>query len=234
VKITRVKHSLQALLDPESLAWKAATPQDFPLHATPLNGNPMIKRVSPFMEKRTDHGTVKKLQACGIHNGEILAIRLAWNSGKNDQLIDLDQFVDGVAVMFPLTPNANAFTMGAEGDPVNAWYWKANLTEIAFDVIAEGYGTSSRRGGRDSPVRAAATHRDGRWDVVLARPMNTTSGDRSGSIIGSDATVSPPGHVRLAPGNPTRLAFAVWDGGNEERAGMKSFSGNFVAVEVEE
>jgi DMSO reductase family type II enzyme heme b subunit len=64
--------------------------------------------------------------------------------------------------------------------------------------------------------------------------MNTTSGDRSGSIIGSDATVSPPGHVRLAPGKPTRLAFAVWDGGNEERAGMKAFSGNFVAVEVEE
>ena len=42
-------------------------------------------------------------------------------------MIDLDSFVDGVAVMFPTVSGASAVTMGATGKPVNAWYWKALL-----------------------------------------------------------------------------------------------------------
>lgn len=40
-------------------------------------------------------------------------------------------------------------------------------------------------------------------------------------------------HARFTPGEPTKLAFGVWDGGNRERAGRKSFSGDFVLVTVD-
>lgn len=183
---------------------------------TPLNGNPAIKRISPFIEKSTDHGVITSLDAAAVHNGEALAFRLSWQSGKHDQIADLDQFVDGVAVMFPLTAGASAFTMGAPGDPVNAWYWKANLERDAYDVVAEGYGTSARRCDHERTIACSAAHDGTRWHVVLTRALD-----------GGEA------RARFAPGRQTRVAFALWDGGNRERAGRKSFSGDFVPAELD-
>ena len=216
MKISRAKATTETLLNPEADVWNGASVREFPLVPTPLKGNPAIEHVSPFIAKSTDHGTVNKVAAAGLHNGENLAIRLSWLSDKHDKIVDLDEFVDGVAVMFPLSAQASAFTMGAKGQPVNAWYWKGNLKDVAFDVIAEGYGTSNRQPLKDSHVRAAASHKDGTWRVVLSRALD----------IGR-------GHLRFLPGKPTKLAFAVWDGGNRERAGRKSFSGDFVAAELD-
>jgi DMSO reductase family type II enzyme heme b subunit len=216
VKIKRVNATLKTLLDPTAAVWNSIASRDFAMAPTPLKGNPAIKRVSPFIEKSTDHGTVTELTASGVHNGEALALRLTWSGGQHAMLIDLDEFVDGVAVMFPLSAKASAVTMGSRGEPVNAWYWKANLKEVGFDVVAEGYGTSVRRKGKESQIRAGASHKDGVWRVVLGRALD----------IGND-------HARFRPGKAARLAFAVWDGGNRERAGRKSFSGDFVVAELD-
>lgn len=216
MKINHSKATSAQLLDPNSDAWRQAVSREFAMIPTPLKGNPMIKHVSPFIEKSTDHGTVSQLVAAGLHNGQVLALRLSWKSEKHDAIVDLDEFVDGVAVMFPLSAQASAVTMGAKGHPVNAWYWKADQDGVAFDVVAEGYGTSMRRKGADSQVKAGAVHKHGAWHVVLARPLD----------IGAS-------HARFRPGEPTRVAFGVWDGGNRERAGRKSFSGDFVLAELQ-
>ncbi len=215
MKISRATVSSEALLNPDADAWNKAPAREFPMVPAPLYGNPMIEHVSPFIAKSTDHGTVKKLAAAGLHNGEVLAIRLSWSSEKHDKIVDLDEFVDGVAVMFPLSANASAITMGAKDQPVNAWYWKGNLEDVGFDVVAEGYGTSARQGGEASHVRTGTSHKDGSWRVVLSRPLD----------VGQD-------RARFLPGKPIKVAFAVWDGGNRERAGRKSFSGDFVAAEL--
>lgn len=215
--IKRTGATTEQLLNPTAGLWGQPQSRSFSMVPTPLNGNPAIKAISPFLEKSTGHGSVRELSVGGVHNGDTLALRLSWPSGKHDEIADLDQFVDGVAVMFPLTPNASAVTMGAKGDPVNAWYWKANLDGVAFEVLAEGYGTSARqRGAGKSQVKSAAIHQQGRWSVVLSRPMD----------IGS-------GRARFAPGHAARMAFCVWDGGNQERAGRKSFSGDFIDVALE-
>lgn len=216
MKISRATASSQALLDPDDAAWNKAIAREFPLIPTPLKGNPAIEHISPFIAKSTDHGTVNKLKVAGLHNGEVLAIRLSWSSEKHDKIVDLDEFVDGVAVMFPIGTKASAFTMGAKGQPVNAWYWKGNLTDAGFDVVAEGYGTSARQPLKASHIRTGASHKDGSWRVVLSRALD----------IGED-------RPRFLPGKSTKVAFAVWDGGNRERAGRKSFSGDFVAAEVD-
>ena len=123
---------------------------------------------------------------------------------------------DCVAVMFPLTPHASAVTMGSPTDPVNAWYWKGNLKAHAFDVVATGYGTSGRHLDTSHPIRCSAHHASGQWQVVLSR-----------SLAGAD------GRVSLKPGGDIGMAFAVWDGGNRERSGRKSFSGDFVRVSLD-
>ena len=214
MKITRTNQKTEQLLNPDNGIWSGLETRLFYMAPTPLKGNPAIKKVSPFLEKSTDHGTVRELTVVGVHNGDSLTLRLSWPSEKHDEIADLDQFVDGAAVMFPLTPDASAVTMGSRGNPVNAWYWKANLDGAAFEVVAEGYGTSARQHGeRKSQVKAAAVHRDGRWELVLSRPMN----------IGS-------GRAQFAAGQTANMAFCLWDGGNRERAGRKSFSGDFVPV----
>jgi ethylbenzene hydroxylase subunit gamma/complex iron-sulfur molybdoenzyme family reductase subunit gamma len=217
MKITRTGETTDQLMNPDAGLWNGLETRLFYMAPAPLNGNPDIKKISPFLEKSTDHGTVRELSVVGVHNGDSLALRLSWPSGKNDKIADLDQFVDGVAVMFPLTAKASAVTMGSKSDPVNAWYWKANLDGVAFEVLAEGYGTSARQQGEGkSQVIAGAVHREGHWHVVLSRPMD----------IGS-------GRARFKAGQPAKLAFCVWDGANRERAGRKSFSGDFVPVTLD-
>lgn len=216
MKINKVAASTDALLDPRNPIWVSAQAQSFPLIATPLNGNPAIKKISPFIEKSTDHGVVTELSVRAVHNGTDLAVGLSWLSDKHDKIVDLDEFVDGAAVMFPLTKNASAFTMGSETDPVNAWYWKANRESRAFDVVAQGYGTSRRTSSDKHPIMSASVHSKGRWHLVLVRSI-----------------AAKPGRAQFTPGEDTRMAFAVWDGGNQERSGRKSFSGDFVPVPIE-
>ena len=216
MKVVRVDTRTEDLLAPDHASWVQAGSTEFPLVPTPLKGNPAIRAISPFIEKSTDHGTVNAVSVSAAHNGSVLAIRLSWAGAGHDRIADLDQFVDGVAVMFPLTPNASAVTMGSPTDPVNAWYWKGNLEDAAFDVIATGYGTSGRQRDPALPVHCRARHGDGRWQVVLARELDG----------GADRAV-------FRPGEDAAMAFAVWDGGNRERAGRKSFSGDFVRIPVE-
>ena len=216
MKIVRTQASDSELASVKFDGWQQAPSRTMPLTPTPLNGNPLIKKISPFIEKSTDHGSISSLDVAGAHNGTVLAIRMSWASDRHDTIADLDQFVDGVAVMFPMTPQSSAFTMGAPGAPVNAWYWKGNLKNAAFDVVAEGYGTSSRYQSEQRPIQCDAHHDGQRWHVVMARAQQ---GD-------SDRAV-------FTPGSQTRVAFAVWDGGNRERSGRKSFSGDFIPADIE-
>ena len=216
MKISRVNASAATMLDPTAGVWNEVVADRFAMVPTPLRGNPAIKAISPFIERSTDHGTIKQLVAAGMHNGTEVALRLSWECEKNSEIVDLDQFVDGVAVMFPLGAGASAVTMGAEGDPVNAWYWKANSAAVGFDVVAEGYGTSQRRPGADTDLTCEAVHDGTSWHVVFRRPLDK----------GNEYT-------QFGPGNPHKIAFGVWDGGNRERAGRKSFSGEFMLIEIE-
>ena len=216
MKVNRINASNDELGSATYAGWRAVEGKEFPLVATPLKGNPQIKAISPFIEKSVDHGSVTKLNVACAHNGERLAIYLTWESEKHDKIVDLDEFVDGVAVMFPLTAKASAVTMGSPSDPVNAWYWKGNLDNRAFDVIATGYGTSGRRNDPEYPIQCNAEHRDGSWHVVMSREF-TASDSR----------------IAFYPGQDVGMAFAVWDGGNRERSGRKSFSGDFARIAID-
>jgi ethylbenzene hydroxylase subunit gamma/complex iron-sulfur molybdoenzyme family reductase subunit gamma len=131
-----------------------------------------------------------------------------------DKIRDLDEFTDGVAVLFPLAKDANAITMGSPGKPTNAWYWNAGKQE-PYDVVAQGFGSSERRSARTSGLAATSKFANGRWNVIFRRPL---SGSQSS--------------VRFIPGKTSGIAFAVWSGDNQERSGRKSFSGDFMPFEI--
>lgn len=113
------------------------------------------------------------------------------------------EFQDAAGVIFPNGSDAAPATIGQADAPVQLWYWQSNL-DAARDFEASGPGVFRKRA--EQAVAAAASLADGRWSVVLS----------SGLDAGA-----------------TRLGVAVWDGSNEERAGIGAVTHDWVALEVE-
>ena len=213
-KVMRVAATSQKLLEVDGAAWAGLDAIGIDLVPAPVV---LAASVSSQMALSQAHGKVRRVEARLAHNGETLSVRLSWlDAQRDDRIEDLDRFADGAAVMFPLLEDANPVTMGDAQQPVNAWLWKAEREE-PFDVIARGYSTSQRRPARSSQLAASARYRDGEWHIVFQRPLEAGSGE----------------FARFAPGQLVKIAFAIWEGSNSERAGQKAISGAFVEFELE-
>jgi DMSO reductase family type II enzyme heme b subunit len=218
MKATYLNVPDESLLDPISTHWDKSQVAEITMLPAPLA---MVAHLSPFMALNKDHGKVNKLWVRVIHNRGKLSIHLSWaDDSKNHDPKDLDEFVDAAAVMFPLTEGANAITMGDSENPVNAWFWKADQPQ-PFDVIAHGFGTSQKRSAEPSGLKANASYKDGKWHVVFQRPLRI-------SLISSK-------HVSFAPGPDAKLnmAFAIWEGANNERSAQKAFSGTWTTIGID-
>jgi DMSO reductase family type II enzyme heme b subunit len=197
---------LETLRDPEATAWKKVGSDDLKLEGTPLGMQLTAHIRAAWSERKI--GSVERVSVAAVHDGRSLAIRLEWDAAKESrEPADNDQFPDAAAVMLPSTPDSPIFTMGAPGQAVNVWYWRAD-DERARDVVAEGLGTS--RTVDVELVKARGTWKEGRWRVVIARALRV---DTSEPV------------AQLEPGARTGFGVAVWDGSRGERAGIKAFSG---------
>ena len=215
MKVKRTDARTEELLDLSSQIWNKAPRATVVLSPTPAEMQPTeYVRVS---WKGRPYGKASSMQVRALHNGAEIFFRLQWNDESPDgKIADIDQFADAAAVLFPLVEDAPLIGMGAKGKPVNAWLWRADW-ERPQNVAAQGMGTTERRDAQ--ALAATARHARGRWDVVVARPLNSDG--------------SPAGTVSLTPGTASKVAFAVWQGGNQERAGIKAFSPDWQDLQIE-
>lgn len=213
--VPRVDAQANELLDPAHAVWRRARASTVVLSPTPLDMQPTeYVRVS---WRGRPYGTAAKLRVGALHNGKQIFFRLTWDDESVDRQIgDINQFVDAAAVMFPVNGDAPLFGMGTKGKPVNVWLWRADW-ERPKNVAAEGMGSTQRRD--DAALASKAEHKRGAWQLVVGR-----------SFSGKGA---PEGTVQLAPGATTKVAFAIWQGGNQERAGIKAFSPDWQELEIE-
>jgi hypothetical protein len=115
---------------------------------------------------------------------------------------DLYWFADGqwpyrVPDDFTRTESLDWFIAYRAGNPMADMYRRIPVQEM----FAEGFGTLIQQ--PDSISIGRGVWRDGRWSVVIARPMETT-----------DAS-----DFQFTPGTRSTVAFAVWDGAAENVAG---------------
>lgn len=215
MRVKRVDAKNEELQDPESSVWRQVRASTIVLSPTPLDMQPTeYVRVS---RSNRPYGAVPSMRVSALHNGKTVSFRLAWeDDGADGKIADIDQFVDAAAVLFPTNGDAPLLGMGTKGQPVNAWFWRADW-ERPKNVSAEGMGTTERRD--DPGLTSKARHARGRWDVVVSHSL-----DRKGA---------PAGTVLLAPGAAAKVAFAVWQGSNQERAGLKAFSPEWQELELE-
>lgn len=211
--------------------------------------------------ERPDPGAIpRNLAVQAIHDGQIILLRIEFDDAtKNDSIADVPLFHDGLGMMIPFPeslgypecvpgPNSEPMIhMGMRCDgrdekghfpgdpgfagpvrccPVNIMFWRADKVEVE-NIIANSPGTSKETDETDVAglFHASQKWENGRWTVIMGRRMIGPP-DPSGSPF-------PGGNmVDLVPGNIYPSVFANWDGGTQERNGLK-FIGLFGSLNIQ-
>jgi DMSO reductase family type II enzyme heme b subunit len=220
VKAQRVTMDDAVLLDPASREWSGVRAVELSLQPTPIASQPSVYVLAKWKDK--PYGVTQRVSVRAAHNGERLYFRLSWaDDTNNDGIRDTDQFTDAAAVLFPVNGNAVLQNMGSPREPVNAWYWRSDLEE-PFNVTAQGVGTTLRT--QDPELGARAAYGDGAWNIVIRRRL----------VHAADAGLShSQGYVNLVAGASEMVGFAVWQGANQERGGLKAITPDWEPLEIE-
>jgi DMSO reductase family type II enzyme heme b subunit len=216
VSVARVSDSSETLIDADAGAWRGLGTQKVALMATPL-----VLQPSEYVQNKwatLHHGATSEVRVAAAHNGQAIFFRLEWDDAVDDSHpTDMADFPDQAGVMLPLKDTAVIEQMGDEANPVNMWLWRADV-DTPYYVTAAGKGWATRQA--DSPLSGRGRWRDGVWAVVISRPFN----------VNLPAAVVVP----LAPGMKHQCTFAVWQGSNKERAGLKSYGAVWQPLEIEQ
>ena len=205
---------LEQMMDASDGVWKGAVATSLPLKGTPAGMQPTAA-IRNTLEKKAI-GATGKVEVKALHNGEALAIQLSWqDANHNVNHGDNTVWPDAAAIAFPLHEGTPLMTMGAPGAPLAAWYWRAEDNGTGYQVVAQGPGTSQIVDKQQ--VKTKAEWKDGQWRVVIVRSLK---GVDSANII------------NLQAGQATRFGVAIWEGGHQERGGLKSFSIDWQPLEI--
>lgn len=198
--------SLKDCLDAEHACWQRTIGVQLQMSPAPMAMQPTDAIRAQWKDR--PYGRVTTVRFAALHTGTALAFRLEWADPDRDEHIrDNDQFVDAAAVMLPSVPKAPILLMGQKGAPVNAWLWRADEGARGRNIVAEGIGTT--RSVAPGTVSCSQHWRDGTWHVVISRAL---------------ALDTPEPVAQLRPGAQVPYGVVIWEGRNQERAGIKSFT----------
>ena len=205
--------TVEQLLNAQDAVWQQAAAASLSLQGTPAAMQPTAAIRNTWENKPI--GATGKVDVKALHNGEVLAFQLSWaDPNHNTNHGDNSVWPDAAAIALPLHQDAPLMTMGAQGLPLAIWYWRADDKDLGYQVVAQGPGTSQIV---DKTVRTSATWKDGRWQIVIARTFKSADS---------------PNIIQLEPGQASRFGVAIWEGGRQERGGLKAFSGDWQALEI--
>ncbi len=215
MKAVKLQLATRTLLNPEAVQWGKIPAEELSMGGTPLQNQPSRYVRTAWAGKPL--GAVRFLKAQAAHNGRDILFRLEWaDESKDLDYGDGSVFPDAAGVLFPLNGEAPLQSMGSQQAPVNAWFWRASFADgTAQNIVAQGLGTV--RQAESSPVQSRALWKDGRWLVVFARSL----------------AANGAGAVQLEADKSAKVAFAVWEGASQERAGLKSFSREWRELVIE-
>lgn len=115
----------------------------------------------PLMPLWWNDRHISAIRVKAAHDGERLAFRLEWDDASRDvEAVRQQSFPDGAAVQLTANPDPPLFAMGAPGEPVNIWHWKAVWSEdhqqfqdvaAAFPNMAVGPYYGAQKGWKSEP-----------------------------------------------------------------------------------
>lgn len=229
--------------DTEAKEWAAAEPMDVRLTgqviAPPRWQNPGVelvtmkaafneKEISFLLEwddafkdashKKDKELNTKELNKVGGYNSYVAANGMIPRA--------LETFRDSVALQFPTKlvegTKKPHFFRGGSSNAVNMWIWQADKAEQkkrgVDEAIARGWRQPPRAQAEDQQqVTSKSIWKDGRWRVVIKRPLQTE--DRN--------------DIQFTPGKFIPMSLNAWDGSNGEHGLIMSLSSwHFVIMEA--
>lgn len=180
-------------LQPDAQIWSKAPATKVGLQPA-FPGHPSIVGTPRIAEVRVQ----------AVRSEDRLFVRLEWDDASaNGQPVDTASFSDGVAVQFPVNgKTATIPFMGDAKNAVNVWYWRADGR--VEELIAGGFGTATSL-RTEGEVTGVGSRTPKGWQVVLTRKL---AGQKES--------------VNLKRFREIPVAFAAWDGANQERDGFKA------------
>jgi DMSO reductase family type II enzyme heme b subunit len=189
--------------------------QQVPAETVELVPAPMEMQPNGFIQAQLggrEYGKTPLIEAQSVHDGDTLAVRLRWpserpfNGGR-------EGFPDGAAIAFPIRGEPALWSMGTDDEPVQFIQWRALKNEIR-SVVAWGIGSSVPGTAVSEAVTAGWSQ--GHWTIVMLRTL-----------------AGGPEAATLVAGASTLIGFAVWNGTNEERAGLKAVSIDWTPLDID-
>lgn len=219
---------------PDDAAWDGASPMDMRLAGQVISAprwqNPSIEMVTiralfndkdiafriewddPFKDivhKADEEFDPKEIAKVGAFNSYVEAIDMIPRN--------LETFRDSIALQFPVKKPEGTkkphFYRGGSSDQVHLWMWKADLDAKGEPATVEGNARGWKQAVKDQAkdaqqVSGKAKWDQGRWSVVMKRPLTTP--DKS--------------DVQFVKGIFTPMSVNAWDGSNGEHGLIMSLS----------
>lgn len=228
-------------VQPQANAWEDAPSQTVTLHAQQM--------AVPYGGGSTDQVEVRALT-----NGSTVAFRLAWSDPTHDANLGAPHnYSDAAAVMFG-TGELPPITMGAVGEPVNIWYWRAawKANESAYgsgDMYSYNYemaGTNAKPGNAaGNPLSKARYDRFaqnyyaegfGSTSYAPSQPVQAKAArteDGWAVTFERERTAEGEFDVQFDTNEDIYVAFAVWNGSADEVNGQKSITLQYSKLDPE-
>lgn len=113
------------------------------------------------------------------------------------------EFQDAVGVVFPTNGSGVLATLGDDEQPLGLWFWEHGRTE-PLRLVSTGPGVFHKDDNHE--LKASGALSEGNWSVVISGPA--------------------------AMADKGKLALAIWNGSNEERAGLAAVSRDWLPLEL--
>jgi complex iron-sulfur molybdoenzyme family reductase subunit gamma len=169
---------------------------------------------------------VQRVKIQALRNGSELGLRLEWADDTPANKHDIGQFVDAVALEWPVNygsgVNLPYVGMGDAEHPVALWLWQADDSAETLDteetpgtaqtLAAKGFGSLTTQ--PSDGVTAKGVWNDGVWQVVIKRSLEVDS-----EVAGEHNVLFDPDEQGLIP-----VAVAIWNGEQGQRGGRKQLS----------
>ena len=202
--------SIADYAEPQSPGWGSVDATEVEMVPAPLGLQPN-EYVQVSWEGRP-YGLLERASLKAVHDGAKIAVHLSWADVQPSTGAG-EGFPDGAALAFPVRGEPELMLMGSPDAPMQFVQWQASKKE-ARSVLAKGIGSSLP--GEPVDETAKASWSGGLWTVVFTR-----------SLAGSGESAN------LVPGSASQIGIAVWNGSNEERAGIKAVSPDWTALTLD-
>jgi len=199
-----------------------------------VSATPVFLQGQTMLRPAWVNNAISMLEVRALYNSYEIGFLIEWDDPAEDNKHHLDRevrvfqdqyvkvngeiprepgiFRDAIALQFPLNATMGRSMppfLGSPNNPVNQWLWKSDQPSKAEESILRGIRQSVQiQPDAQQQVQTKATWSDGRWRMVMIRPLTTR--DKRDVQFGPDSIIP--------------IAFNAWDGSNGEHGVIMGLS----------